>query len=284
MMKEETLKQLQKAEVEILDCIVHICESNDLNYFLIGGTLLGAVRHKGIIPWDDDIDVAMPRNDYEKFLRIFETCNANKKFILDTYENNKLYWAAFAKVRNASTVYQEGELKDYKGNMGVWVDIFPLDNAKSDENSKKQLLQFKMAKFIDKLIRINSFKMTPKKSVAKRALCKCVCILPKKFLFWCEKKVMTLNKDEDSRYFVNIGSRYGLKKQTHLKEKYFPAVELEFEGKMYKAPRDYDYVLRKIYGDDYMELPPVEKRVTHNPIKIKFEDGEEYTFDEATNK
>ena len=86
---------------------------------------------------------------------------------------------------------------------------------------------------------------------------------------------MTFNNKNETDYYVNFGSQYGVQKQTHLKTAYLPAIDIEFEGKKYKAPRDYGYVLKNIYGDTYMQLPPVEKRITHNPIRVKFEDEEE---------
>jgi len=91
---------------------------------------------------------------------------------------------------------------------------------------------------------------------------------------------MEFSNKETNQYFINLGSQYKIIKQTHLKEKYYPAAELEFEEKKYKVPRDYDYVLKKIYGYDYMKLPPMNKRITHVPVKIVFSDGEEVTFDE----
>ena len=91
------------------------------------------------------------------------------------------------------------------------------------------------------------------------------------------QKIMKFNKNQDSGYFVNLGSQYGINKQTHLKNKYYPKKNIIFRKKIYSVPNDYDYVLTKIYGQNYMELPPIEKRVTHNPLSIKFE-GEEEIF------
>ena len=88
---------------------------------------------------------------------------------------------------------------------------------------------------------------------------------------------MSYNGRNDSEYHINLGSNYNYIKQTIPKDKYYPPVKVEFEGDFYNAPNDWDYVLKRIYGD-YMKLPPKDKRVTHNPVRIKFEDGEEIIF------
>ena len=281
-MQSSILKKLHSSEVKILDEIVRVCNENNLQYFLIGGTLLGAVRHKGFIPWDDDLDIAMPREDYEKFLQIANSC-LKKDFVLDYINENPDYWLVFAKVRIKNSLMEVSNvLEEYPGEKGIWVDIFPLDSI-ANENS----FTFKIrGTIIQKLkaIYIMKSKYALTDSERLRNLLPLFKKISMQKMNNIITKMMIAKNKPQNIYIVNYGSQYGIKKQTHLKEKYFPAAEVEFEGKMYKAPRDYDYVLKKIYGDNYMELPPIEKRVTHNPIKIKFEDGEEYTFDEATTK
>ena len=105
-MDKDILQKLKEEQLKVLDYIVKVCEENSLEYFLIGGTLLGAVRHRGYIPWDDDLDLAMPRKDYEKFIKIFLNQD-NGKYILDTNNHSKYYWLPFLKVRNKNTIYQE---------------------------------------------------------------------------------------------------------------------------------------------------------------------------------
>lgn len=277
-MDNNILKKLHKEQIEILDFIVEILKKNKLEYVLVGGTLLGAVRHQGYIPWDDDLDIGMPRKDYEQFLNIAEN-ELRDKYILDYHKKNKKYWIPFAKIRIKDTIYQEKLLKNYKTNHGIWVDIFPLDNAES-ENERGLVLRQLLILFLKKiaLLKLQNYTKSRIKNLIKYIVNYVINI---NVVVKIENYIMQLNKNDNSRYFVNFGSQYGIKKQTHLKEKYFPAKELEFEGKKYKVPNDYDYVLTKIYGKNYMQLPPIEKRITHNPIKIKFEDGEEIVFDEG---
>lgn len=277
-MNQEVLKKLHDTEIEILDEIDRICKKYNLQYFLIGGTLLGAVRHYGFIPWDDDLDIAMPRKDYKEFAKIAKY-ELGGKYIFDSIRNNKLYWLPFAKVRMKDTILEEKIMQKYKGNKGIWVDIFPLDNAKKELNLI-QKIKYKII-VICRYIVSQKMDILENKTVIKKILNKISKVFSIKFLILIIEKVMSSNWNNKSKYFINYGSQYGIKKQTHLKEKYFPAIAVEFEGKKYKAPNDYDYVLTKIYGKDYMQLPPKEKRITHNPIRIKFENEQEIVFEEG---
>lgn len=272
------LRKLHNAETEIMDEITRICRLKGLTYFLIGGTLLGAVRHNGFIPWDDDLDIAMPRNDFEIFIKECRE-NLKSKFELDYINTNNKYWLPFAKVRNRNTIYQENIQKKNNQKMGMWVDIFPLDYTNDCEGKSLQ----KREKYIKKLKGIlylkNLREITSEDNFIKKTGISILQIIPNRFLHYLINKLMKGKCDNKNKYFVNFGSQYGIRKQTHLKDKYFPAVDVKFEGRMYKAPRDYNYVLTKIYGKNYMELPPVEKRVTHNPIRIKFENEPEINFE-----
>lgn len=265
-MESEDLKKLHATEVEILQEAVRICEDHKLTYFLIGGTLLGAVRHKGFIPWDDDLDIAMPRDDYERFVSICKE-ELSKQYILHNHITDSRYWLAFAKIRKNGTVFDEQELFHIKTHKGIFIDIFPLDNA-NKQNSIFQDIQAFISKRISAiLLRKRGIGVREPSLKMKIAL---LLLKPIRMhtLSAVQQKIMKLNKDDNSGYFVNLSSSYNYIKQTIPKEKYFPPVKIEFEGKMYNAPSDYDYILKRIYGD-YMQLPPPEKRITHNPVRIE---------------
>ena len=274
-MDQKTLDKLHTIQIEILDQIVKVCELNNLNYCLIGGTLLGAVRHKGFIPWDDDLDIAMPRDDYNKFIDICER-QMITDYEIDYYTTNKYYCFPFMKIRKKGTIYEEKYQENKNIPKGIWVDIFVLDNA----NDEKNLLQTFQAKWvrrirnniinrmggteIHKTVR-NSFLNSLLNRIETTQLCK------------VQQSIMAINRKQSSKYYINLGSNYNYIKQTIPKDKYFPSVKVEFEGKFYNAPRNSDYILKRIYGD-YMKLPPEDKRVTHNPVRLKFEGEDEIIF------
>lgn len=127
-MDNETLRKLQLVELEIANEIKRVCVENNIKYFLESGTLLGAVRHGGFIPWDDDMDIGMMRDEYEKFLKIAPE-KLSSEFILQTWKNEKDYSLTFAKVRKLDTIFLEYEFKDSSMHNGIWVDIFPYDSV-----------------------------------------------------------------------------------------------------------------------------------------------------------
>lgn len=268
MFDKELLRKLQLTQVEMLDEIVRICNKYELQYFLIGGTLLGAVRHKGFIPWDDDLDIAMPRKDYNKFIKIAKK-ELNEKYYLHDIEFDSKYWVSFVKVRKYNTIFEpiQDSTIDTKYK-GVYVDIFPLDNA-NREKSLFQDIQAKICKGLTSFqYRRSHATMITKTPFGIKLLYPLLSLFSIKCISKIINNVMQLNKNENSKYFINIGSFINVHKQTMLKEKYLPSTELEFEGKKYSVPNDYDYVLKRLYGD-YMKLPPEEKRVTHNPNRIE---------------
>lgn len=280
-MEKRILKKLHKSEIVILDEIVRICKKHDLKYFLIGGTLLGAVRHKGFIPWDDDLDIAMPRDDYEKFIELASK-ELKEDFILDDISTNPEYWLIFAKVRLKKTVFKANFISDdYEGNNGIWVDIFPLDYSK---HNKDYFIKYKWS--IIRFLKAIYIRKDSHTSMDKHFLTAVLSIFFKPFNMKkmnniIKKRITSENsKKEICKYFINYGSQYGVFRQTHQINKIFPLRQLEFENKFYCVPNDYDYVLNNIYGENYMELPPIEKRITHNPEYIKFDDGEEIIFHE----
>lgn len=262
------LRKLQLVELEILDEVVSICEKNNLDYFLMEGTLLGAIRHKGFIPWDDDIDIAMPREHYEKFLKLAKT-QLNSNYFVHCIDTDPSYWLPFAKVRKNGTIVEEEIMTSIDTHKGIYIDIFPLDNANKQE-SMIQKLQAYVTKKLMAVIWLKRGLLTKKINLKHKIVLTLLKPVRLKYLSLLQQKIMSINKNKDSKYFVNLGSCYNYLKHTIPKNRYYPPVKVEFEGKYYNAPNDWDYILRRIYGENYLELPPEEKRTNHNFVHIDF--------------
>ncbi len=257
-----TLEKLHETELKILDEIVRICENNGITYYLAGGSVLGAIRHKGIIPWDDDIDVMMPRADFDKFAKACEK-ELSSEYFYQSSETDPHYHHIFAKVRKNNTEFIEAGVQDIGQHNGIFVDIFPLDNARAQQG--KQTKRAMWANKMEFLMRVKD--KETKGRFFDRILVKFISF---KSLRKMQKRFMTADNKKDCEFYVNYGSQYGVKKQTMPKSIYAPPVKVEFEGRSCCVPKEYDEFLKRLYGENYMQLPPEEKRVTHNPIKISF--------------
>lgn len=258
-MNNNQLTRLHVIEIEILNEVDRICRENGLTYYLVGGTLLGAVRHKGFIPWDDDLDIAMPRVDFEKFKAI-AVSKLDSRYTLQTFESDPLWPSFLAKVIKNRTAFEEDGSK-YRGNTnGIFVDIFPLDEGNANMGIVERLKYSIFRLFRSYLWQ----KRTADVVRFPAVICKAI---PDRVII---KGLNSLGSHHGDCY-LNHGSQYGLTKQTIEKRRYDPPTELAFEGKLFSVPCDYEYILQKIYGPDYMALPPVEKRTTHNPTRLSFD-------------
>jgi lipopolysaccharide cholinephosphotransferase len=263
-MKQLNPDQIKTIQLDILDYVVNFCKQEKLLYFLGYGTLLGAIRHKGYIPWDDDIDLLMPRPDYEKLILLFNTSNSKYKIYTD--KTDKDYYLPFAKVSDETTVFQEPISYTFK-KIGVNIDIFPLDgfndNRRKRENLVKRQLLLKTLLNL-KLLSLN-------KVNKKRALYKNIILMIGKVgLFWVDyRKVIklindgaTVNPYKNSSFVGCSVWNYGLKEMME-KTIFSKTVSVSFEGKEYQAPDQYHSYLKNLYGD-YMTLPKDTKRKTHH--------------------
>lgn len=258
-MEKSELAKLHTTEKEILDEFVRICDAHSLNYCLIAGTLLGAVRHRGFIPWDDDIDVAMPREDFMRFIDV-ANYELDKKFFLQSTYTDKNWFRIFAKIRMKNTVFLESGRENFSENDGIFIDIFPLDCG-NKHGQIYEKLKNKYVNIIKGHIRMayHEIPINFSHSILQ--------IFPLEVFI----KIRDSWFKKEGNYYISYGSNCGTLKQTMPKEWYEPYAMLEFEGDRYKVPGQYDKVLSKLYGNNYMELPPEDKRKTHNPVQIVFE-------------
>ena len=258
MDNNEILEQLKQIETEMLKEFILVCEKLNVKYYLAYGTLIGAIRHKGFIPWDDDIDVVMPREDYEIFLEKAQALLPEHLF-LQHIGTEPEYMMPFAKIRNSNTTFMQKSDMKFNINHGVFIDIIPLDFCPDDEKEYQKILQKK--KRYD--FRINSYLDygTTKNINTKIKIYIYKILYPSlKFL---KKKREKLYKSisHGNKFTVFCFSKPWL--NTAPVEWFGEGVEVEFEGVKVKAPKEYDKWLRLIYGD-YMKLPPAEQQIPHH--------------------
>ena len=250
-----TLDEKKKVMLNILINFKDFCDKNNLKFYLIFGTLLGAVRHQGFIPWDDDIDVTMPRKDYEKLVSLMKENNKiNDHIIFSSYEVDNNIWP-FGKVYDTNTV---AKTYDEPGLHHIWIDVFTLDNV---SNSNKELNQGKRLRsiMIAKLCQKN---VNSKFRYFIKMIIKCLlCLVPARHY---TKKVIKISKkymDIDTKDvgFIDWGAGA---KERFLRSDFEGDTTLPFEGHMMPVPKEYDKLLKQSYGN-YMQLPPENKRVIH---------------------
>ncbi len=265
----EYLPELQKTELEILDEIVRVCDEHHLTYMLIGGTLLGAYRHHGFIPWDDDIDIVMPRSSYTKFCDLCMHGVLQEQYYFHGHETDPEYWLNFPKVRKKNTLFNEQNIAHLDVPKGIYVDIFPMDDALCVSSAGKR--------FRTKAIRAINVAIYRKRRLnlafnGKRKIYTALLApFSIKMLAKWQDRLMQHDNGKSGKFYVSYGGQYDMEKETMPKEVFEPTSLLEFEGKMYRCPANPEYYLRRIYGDDFMQLPPVEKRRTHRPVSISFD-------------
>jgi len=260
-MTQEDLLKVKQVQLQIMDEIHRLCEKHSIKYYLIAGSLLGAVRHKGFIPWDVDIDIGMPREEYERFKKLCQQ-ELDSLYAYCDYRQKKIFFRPHALV-----YHKKSKLKikydcynPVSEDCGIYIDIFPLDNAPDDEKlRKKHAKQLKrICKF--KQCRIPySYSSKKWKRWAHYILSALLSWIPLEKLNGYQQKVMCKYRHQQTQCICSMASRYAYKKQCMPKEIYGEPVKLEFEGRFYNAPSQYTTYLTRLYGD-YMQLPPEEKR------------------------
>ncbi len=248
-LREISLVEAKKIMLDILIEFDQICKKNNLTYWLDAGTLLGAIRHKGFIPWDDDIDVAMPRNDYNKFLKIYKK-DLSSHLFLQTRESDPEFSLYYAKIRNTNTLFIEKQEKErnIKYNQGIFIDIFPVNYINTKINHIYPFLRRLGSFFTENRFYIKYFNLDLYKYYIK-----------------------IFNKLHDQKNnFIRKGPEITSRLKNIEKKDIFPLNEVGFENLTFPAPYNYDKYLEEIYGD-YMTLLPLEQRekyIHHHKIYI----------------
>lgn len=273
-LSNEDLRKAQLLMLKILKEVHRICEKNGIHYFLSDGTLIGAIRHNGFIPWDDDLDIGMLRIDYEKFKAVVQT-ELSEEFIFQSVETDRGYAIPFAKIMLKNTKWLETATKSKKTNkdmQGIYIDIFPYDKIPSDlDMQKKHYLKFKFWNSLifrkDKYKNFSMCKESDHKSIffimqiLSWILSLKLCILKRESI--CMKYEYLENNFVVTKYGGNFY------KNQNPYEAFARLVPHRFEDSDFYVPAAYDSILTKLYGN-YMELPPAEKRQNHGIYQYDF--------------
>lgn len=261
------LRKLQLFQLECLAELHKVCEENELKYYMIGGTLLGAIRHKGFIPWDDDIDIAMPREDYEKLIEISRDNKLSKDYTVENYKFNNKMRCYFSRVIASSEARERLGFKSNSELGLVLIDILPLDGTPNNNLLKK--LYYSKAMMLRALSGISNLDIkevdvnrSKLEAILLRA-CKSLKIykvLSRRKLYDKLDKLYMKNSME-SDFSGTITGAYKVKEIVPTRYWGEPT-KYKFEDKEFYGPKMYDEYLTHMYGD-YMVLPPEDKRKSH---------------------
>lgn len=289
IMTNEELRKVQLIQLSITKEIKRICDKHSIKYILDSGTLLGAVRHGGFIPWDDDMDIGMTRENYNRFLEVAKRELGNDYF-LQTWETDANYPMPFAKVRLNGTKYIENVFEKAQMHQGIYVDIFPYDVWPQKKSKQKKLWRKRL--YLQAMIMMKCHYLKFKSDALWKYFLKTIMLTFIKFisLFYSKKRLIEryenmaekynqLESDNVYEQTVNFKFGYWVLPKTCLEK----SIELQFEDESFKCPANYDEYLSTVYGD-YMKLPSEEKRAKgHNIIEVDFGDAEDCSCETKSN-
>ncbi len=265
----EDLKAVQNIEKEILKEIIRVCELLDIEYFAVGGTTLGAVRHGDFIPWDDDIDIGMMRRDYEKFLAKAPEL-LGQDYYLQHFGTDRNMPAYFAKVRKNGTLFVEDYFLDIDMHHGIYVDIMPYDFVPDNEVSRcgyRMKVRFWwelfVAKSVGDIFSADGGAIKKLVSLTRGMEHRMLKPVPKDWLYNRLDKALRRYENEETQTVSSRGYRHWEAKYTDI----LPARPCRFGELEIRIPKCAEKILKIQYGD-YMQLPPEEKRVNHRPVKL----------------
>lgn len=261
----DTLKKLQQKELESLVYFDKFCKEYELKYFLLGGCVIGAIRHNGFIPWDDDIDVMMPRRDYERMLRLWKTYESNERFLMLKTDGDTFTGNCFATLVDTSATMVKENQKDIDVPHGIVTDVFPLDGCPGGKF--KRYLQYYHAMmyslYMTEVVPTNHGKLI---RFVGSVLLKLVPSRKRRTKIW--KK----HERKMTRYSFNThekctelcaGPHYMLNE--YPQRAFADVIYHDFEGMRFPIPQGYDTYLKMAFGN-YMELPPEDKQVPHHDL------------------
>lgn len=264
------MSPIQEVLLEMLKWFHDYCHAHDLTYYIVGGSMLGAIRHTGFIPWDDDVDVVMPRPDYEIFIKSFR--NNKERYMLESpYTGNKDYYYTYAKIYDTRTTLIERSRRNCK--RGVYIDVFPLDGV--GVTKKEAYRNFKRVDFWNMLLMTRTCALSKERSLFKNASIIVARMIPSWLMddHQLVKKVDQLASScnyENSIYVANLMGAYR-EKEVMRKSIFGNPKQYQFENIIVDGVEKYEEFLTNIYGN-WKCLPPKEKRVTkHEYVELNLE-------------
>ena len=267
-------EEQKKIMIEILKYFDSVCRKNSIHYSLIGGSLIGAIRHKGIIPWDDDIDVVLTKTNYDEIIKVLKE-DKNSRYKLLTNETCKDYYFPFPKLVDTQTyVIEPMSLKKIE-EYGVYIDIFCYSNISDDK--KKRIKTVRKIKLLNRLIsrrKIDLKKLSIGKAFVGVVRNTVSLLIGQKRLLKMIYKIFDDNKNLKSKYVVSNWPIYADEKEIQLSKNLNDYIDVKFENINAMIFKNYDDILKTTFGD-YMKLPPEDKRVCHGLIAYWREDNEQ---------
>ncbi|MBQ9032161.1 MAG: LicD family protein [Parasporobacterium sp.] len=269
MKTEIDLKRLQSVELEILQCVADFCEKYGIKYSLYAGTLLGAVRHKGFIPWDDDIDICILRDDYDKFVELWNT-NPVKGYVLQNHDNTPGFTQTFVKIRKDHTTYLADYAVEKDYHTGIFIDVFPVDRIPNGK-IPRYIYWFHCLEY---QLLLHGYVPENRANSITRVVCKFILAAysgkrrtkkQKQLL----QKITKYNKFTDLPLVLNESAISMKKIYPH--NLFENLIKMDFETSRFLGFKDWDTYLTLDFGD-YMTLPPEEERhIPHTPQVLNFE-------------
>ena len=267
---KDELRKIQLLELKILKEIKRICTKHDIKYFLTGGTLLGAVRHKGFIPWDDDIDIAMLRSEYDRFIEVAPK-ELSSEFEFISIEINPEYAGGGGKVLLRNTIFRTAQQPKNFEKCGIFVDVIPYDNA-PDSILKlflnRSFIQFMTVLYALKVGYRNG--TTPFKAFVAKVMYIGFLFVPKSIVRKYLLHFPSLFSQLNCKNKIFFNGRYPLKRELHPIGQFSSYSEIEFEGEPFFVLTDYDAFLKILYGKNYIQPPPKTEQYAHPIVELDF--------------
>lgn len=264
-LSDEELRKVQMVQLELLQEVDRICKKCDIHYNIIAGTLLGAIRHDGYIPWDDDADVALLRDEYEKFRTACEIELDTTRFYFQDHRNTPGYRWGYGKLRRKGTSFLREHQEHMPYEQGIFIDVFPLD-AVPDNYLLRSIKNFEC--FCIRKVLWSEVGRIADKNAIKRAWFKLLSKIPDKWVFCYYQNVIKKAQQLDSKWVRILMFPTPNKEWGYLRKWYENSTDIVFEGIIFQGIAEYDEYLSFKFGN-YMELPPEEKRKVHPVSELK---------------